>query len=95
MPKQHSADVRNAQAGDRCVQRSRHWKTRGIEVGLFQLGRKYSDALEARFTNKDGKQESLLMGCYGIGISRLAQAAVEQHHDEAGICWPVTMHRSR
>ena len=63
---------------------------RGIEVGhIFQLGRKYSEALDARFTNSAGQQEALLMGCYGIGISRLAQAAVEQHHDDAGICWPV------
>ena len=58
---------------------------------IFQLGSKYSDALEARFTDKEGKQASLLMGCYGIGISRLAQAAVEQHHDDAGICWPVSI----
>ena len=94
MPKQHSADVRNAQAGDRCIHNEDATlkERRGIEVGhIFQLGRKYSDALEARFTNKDGKQESLLMGCYGIGISRLAQAAVEQHHDDAGICWPATI----
>ena len=94
MPKQHSTDVRNAQAGDRCIHNEGATleERRGIEVGhIFQLGRKYSDALEAHFTNKDGKQESLLMGCYGIGISRLAQAAVEQHHDDAGICWPVTI----
>ena len=94
MPEQVPADLRNARAGDRCL----HDPTlaleerRGIEVGhIFQLGRKYSEALEARFTNKDGRQESLLMGCYGIGISRLAQAAVEQHHDDAGICWPLSI----
>ena len=64
--------------------------SRGIEVGhIFQLGRKYSEALEARFTNENGRDEALWMGCYGIGVSRLAQAAVEQHHDEAGIVWPV------
>lgn len=94
MPKQHSADVRNARSGDRCIHNAEATlgERRGIEVGhIFQLGRKYSDALDARFTNKDGKQESLLMGCYGIGISRLAQAAVEQHHDDAGICWPVAI----
>ena len=94
MPEQVPADLRNARAGDRCL----HDPTltleerRGIEVGhIFQLGRKYSAALGARFTNKDGRQESLLMGCYGIGISRLAQAAVEQHHDEVGICWPLSI----
>jgi prolyl-tRNA synthetase len=64
--------------------------TRGIEVGhIFQLGRKYSEALDASFTNEAGQEEPLWMGCYGIGISRLAQAAVEQHHDDAGIRWPV------
>jgi prolyl-tRNA synthetase len=66
--------------------------SRGIEVGhIFQLGRKYSEALEARFTNEAGVEEALWMGCYGIGVSRLAQAAVEQHHDEHGICWPVSI----
>jgi prolyl-tRNA synthetase len=58
---------------------------------IFQLGRKYSEALEARFTNEAGSEEALWMGCYGIGVSRLAQAAVEQHHDGHGICWPVAI----
>jgi prolyl-tRNA synthetase len=58
---------------------------------IFQLGRKYSEALEARFTNEAGSEEALWMGCYGIGVSRLAQAAVEQHHDGNGICWPVSI----
>ena len=94
MPAQIEADLRNAKAGDRSLHHQEQIleERRGIEVGhIFQLGSKYSDALEARFTDKDGKQASLLMGCYGIGISRLAQAAVEQHHDEAGICWPVNI----
>ena len=58
---------------------------------IFQLGRKYSEALEARFTNEAGSEEALWMGCYGIGVSRLAQAAVEQHHDGNGICWPLSI----
>jgi prolyl-tRNA synthetase len=58
---------------------------------IFQLGRKYSEALDARFTNEAGSEEALWMGCYGIGVSRLAQAAVEQHHDGNGICWPVSI----
>ena len=94
MPAQIRADLRNARAGDRSLHNQEQIleERRGIEVGhIFQLGTKYSDALEARFTDKDGKQASLLMGCYGIGISRLAQAAVEQHHDDAGICWPVSI----
>ena len=84
-------DLRNARAGDRCLHNpdARLIEKRGIEVGhIFQLGRKYSEALESRFTNESGRDEPFWMGCYGIGISRLAQAAVEQHHDDAGICWP-------
>lgn len=94
MPDQIRVDIRNAKAGDQCIHNPEQilQERRGIEVGhIFQLGSKYSDALEARFTDKEGKQTSLLMGCYGIGISRLAQAAVEQHHDEAGMCWPVNI----
>ena len=58
---------------------------------IFQLGRKYSEALGARFTNGSGAEEALWMGCYGIGVSRLAQAAVEQLHDGKGICWPPSI----
>ena len=92
VPDQIRTDIRNARAGERSLHDPDQMlqERRGIEVGhIFQLGDKYSDALDARFTDKEGKQTALLMGCYGIGVSRLAQAAVEQHHDEAGICWPV------
>lgn len=92
MPLPEVHDLRSAQAGDRCLHDPSQilQATRGIEVGhIFQLGRKYSEALEARFTNEQGQEEALWMGCYGIGVSRLAQAAVEQHHDAAGIIWPV------
>jgi prolyl-tRNA synthetase len=85
-------DLRAAQPGDRCLHDpgQRLQASRGIEVGhIFQLGRKYSRALGANFTNEQGQDEPLWMGCYGIGVSRLAQAAVEQHHDAHGICWPV------
>ena len=94
MPDQIRTDIRNARAGERSLHNPEQTlqERRGIEVGhIFQLGSKYSDALDARFTDKQGQQAALLMGCYGIGISRLAQAAVEQHHDEAGICWPVSI----
>ncbi|MFM8526296.1 MAG: proline--tRNA ligase [Cyanobacteriota bacterium] len=87
-------DLRAAQPGDRCLHDPAQTleASRGIEVGhIFQLGRKYSEALEARFTNETGVEEALWMGCYGIGVSRLAQAAVEQHHDRHGICWPVSI----
>ncbi|WP_115017136.1 proline--tRNA ligase [Synechococcus sp. UW140] len=89
-----TVDLRNAQAGDHCLQAPDQTliARRGIEVGhIFQLGRKYSSAMEATFTTADGDQEPFWMGCYGIGVSRLAQAAVEQHHDKAGICWPLAI----
>jgi prolyl-tRNA synthetase len=61
---------------------------RGIEVGhIFQLGTKYSQAMKATFTNEQGEELPLVMGCYGLGVSRLAQAAVEQSHDKDGIIW--------
>ncbi len=85
-------DIRNSKAGDSCVHDpdQKLLERRGIEIGhIFQLGKKYSNALNATFTNEQGIEESFWMGCYGIGISRLAQAAVEQHHDESGIVWPI------
>ena len=91
---QRAVDLRKAKAGDSCVHDPSQILTskRGIEVGhIFQLGRKYSKALQATFTNEEGLQEAFWMGCYGIGISRLAQAAVEQNHDEVGICWPISI----
>ncbi|QEY31386.1 proline--tRNA ligase [Synechococcus sp. RSCCF101] len=87
-----AVDLRSALPGDRCCHDPAMLlqASRGIEVGhIFQLGRKYSDALAARFSSETGAEESLWMGCYGIGVSRLAQAAVEQHHDDQGICWPL------
>jgi len=87
-------DLRAAQPGDRCLHDPSQSlaAARGIEVGhIFQLGRKYSEAMEARFTNETGAEESLWMGCYGIGVSRLAQAAVEQNHDANGIRWPLAI----
>lgn len=62
---------------------------RGIEVGhIFQLGSKYSAAMKAGIINEDGKNQIMLMGCYGIGISRVVAAAIEQNHDARGIIWP-------
>ena len=88
------ADVRSAQPGDRCCHDPKAvlTATRGIEVGhIFQLGRKYSSALEACFNTESGGTEPMWMGCYGIGVSRLAQAAVEQNHDANGMIWPVSI----
>ena len=79
-----------AQAGDRAVHDpSQILQTaRGIEVGhIFQLGTKYSKAMKATFTNEQGEELPLVMGCYGLGVSRLAQAAVEQSYDKDGIIW--------
>lgn len=62
---------------------------RGIEVGhIFQLGTKYSQALKASVLDQNGKDKIMTMGCYGIGISRVVAAAIEQNHDERGIIWP-------
>jgi len=87
-------DIRKAKPGDRCIHdKTKHLQEcRGIEIGhIFQLGKKYSKSLNATFTNDKGIEESFWMGCYGIGISRLAQAAVEQNHDELGIIWPESI----
>ena len=65
---------------------------KGIEVGhIFQLGKVYSDAMKANVLDNDGKAKSLFMGCYGIGVSRLVAAAIEQNNDEKGIIWPENM----
>lgn len=87
-------DIRLAKAGDRAVHDpSQILQTaRGIEAGhIFQLGTKYSAAMGATFTDEDGKTKPLVMGCYGVGVSRLAQAAVEQSYDDNGIIWPVAI----
>jgi prolyl-tRNA synthetase len=87
-------DIRKAVAGDR----AHHDNTqtlqtaRGIEVGhIFQLGTKYSEAMNATFTSEQGEENPFVMGCYGIGVSRLAQSAVEQSYDKDGIIWPIAI----
>ena len=65
---------------------------RGIEVGhIFQLGTKYSEAMNARVLDKNGKNVTMAMGCYGIGVSRIVASAIEQNHDDRGITWPSSM----
>ncbi|MBE9139122.1 proline--tRNA ligase [Nodosilinea sp. LEGE 07088] len=93
LPKQ-VVDVRKATAGDHALHNpSQTLQTaRGIEIGhIFQLGTKYSKALGATFTSETGEELPLMMGCYGVGVSRLAQAAVEQSYDKNGIIWPVSI----
>lgn len=85
------ADIRNVLAGDPspCGQGVLAIQ-RGIEVGhVFYLGTKYSDAMKAWFIDEDGKPKPFEMGCYGIGVTRLLGAAIEQNHDERGIIWPI------
>ena len=65
---------------------------RGIEVSqVFQLGTKYSEAFGAKFLDENGKEQPFFMGCYGVGVSRSLAAAIEQHHDDAGIAWPISI----
>jgi prolyl-tRNA synthetase len=84
------ADLRNAVAGDLSPSGGGALSiARGIEVGhIFQLGSKYSDAMDATVLDKDGKACTMQMGCYGIGVTRVVAAAIEQNHDEHGIIWP-------
>ena len=87
-------DVRKAQKGDRSIHSPNQTlqSARGIEVGhIFQLGTKYSQAMGATYTNEQGEEVPLFMGCYGLGVSRLAAAAVEQSYDKDGIIWPVAI----
>jgi prolyl-tRNA synthetase len=92
-PVDRAADLAAVRAGDPCpVCGGTLSVDRGIEVGqVFQLGTKYSEALGATYTDAEGRSHPMLMGCYGIGISRIVAAVVEQHHDEAGIAWPPAL----
>lgn len=84
------ADVRKAAPGDLCPECGTPLTfTRGIEVGhIFKLGTKYSSAMKATFLDRDGLEKPFIMGCYGIGVSRVLSASVEQNHDEQGIIFP-------
>jgi len=86
-----TVDLGTVQAGDQVVDGEGVIEiTRGIEVGhIFQLGTKYSDSMKALFAPEQGKQAPFHMGCYGIGVSRVAASAIEQNHDENGMIWPV------
>ncbi len=90
---QQIEDLRNVVAGDPSPDGKGLLEIkRGIEVGhIFQLGKKYSDALNASVLSESGKAEIMTMGCYGIGITRVVAATIEQHHDDNGIIWPITI----
>ncbi|MEH2308931.1 proline--tRNA ligase [Nostoc sp.] len=87
-------DIRKSRPGDRAIHNPEQTlqSARGIEAGhIFQLGTKYSQAMGATYTNEQGEEKPLFMGCFGVGVSRLAQAAVEQSYDKDGIIWPVAI----
>ena len=91
---QQIVNIRKSRPGDRAIHEPQQTlqSARGIEVGhIFQLGTKYSKALGATYTSEQGEEVPLVMGCYGLGVSRLAQAAVEQSYDKDGIIWPVAI----
>jgi prolyl-tRNA synthetase len=86
-----AADLRKVVEGDPSPSGKGRLKVaRGIEVGhIFQLGSKYSEPMKARVLDESGREVTLLMGCYGIGVTRVVAAAIEQNHDERGIIWPA------
>lgn len=86
-------DFRNVTEGDKCTKCGSELEiARGVEVGhIFKLGTKYSETMGANYIDKDGKSKPIVMGCYGIGIERTAAAIIEQHHDENGIIWPLSI----
>lgn len=90
LPEPVTADIRNVADGDPSPDREGTLSiARGIEVGhIFQLGEKYSRAMNATVLDETGRAITLTMGCYGIGVSRVVAAAIEQNHDEHGIIWP-------
>jgi len=94
LPELVFADLRQARSGDACPRcdGGAFAEHRGIEVGqVFYLGTKYSEAMGATFLGADGRERPIEMGCYGIGITRTVAAAIEQHHDDAGIVWPAPL----
>jgi prolyl-tRNA synthetase len=93
LPLPEVADLRNVRAGDPSPDGQGVLEiARGIEVGhVFQLGTKYSEAMNAMVLDEDGKAVPMWMGCYGIGVSRIVAAAIEQNHDERGIIWPAPL----
>lgn len=87
------ADIRYVIKGDKCPKCNHEIDiSQGIEIGhVFKLGTKYSDALKAKFLDTNGKEKSMIMGCYGIGVNRIIAALIERSHDENGIIWPVSL----
>jgi len=92
LPEPEVADLRNVVDGDPSPGGGRLSIARGIEVGhVFKLGRKYSEAMKARVQDEQGQDIEMFMGCYGIGVTRIVAAAIEQNHDDRGIIWPAPL----
>jgi prolyl-tRNA synthetase len=93
LPEPATADLRNVVDGDPSPGGAGKLSiARGIEVGhVFKLGRKYSEAMKARVQDEQGQDIDMFMGCYGIGVTRIVAAAIEQNHDERGIVWPAPL----
>jgi prolyl-tRNA synthetase len=93
LPEPVTADLRLVVAGETAPDGSGPLNTaRGIEVGhIFQLGTRYSETMDATCLDENGQSVTLMMGCYGIGVSRIVAAAIEQNHDDAGIIWPAAI----
>ncbi len=93
LPLPQAADLRNVVEGDPSPDgKGKLHIVRGIEVGhIFQLGDKYSSAMKAEVLDENGKSVTMTMGCYGIGVTRIVAAAIEQNHDEHGIIWPASL----
>ena len=93
LPEPQAADIRNVVAGEAAPDGAGELRiARGIEVGhIFQLGTKYSSAMKAVCLDEKGASQTLTMGCYGIGVSRIVAAAIEQNNDDRGIIWPVAI----
>jgi prolyl-tRNA synthetase len=92
LPEPETADLRNVVAGEPSPGGGKISIARGIEVGhIFQLGDKYSKSMGAKVLDQNGREQPMLMGCYGIGVSRIVAAAIEQNHDEKGLLWPAAI----
>ncbi|MGH8253556.1 MAG: proline--tRNA ligase, partial [Steroidobacteraceae bacterium] len=93
LPAARAADLRNVVDGDPSPSGTGRLRiVRGIEVGhIFQLGRKYSESMNATVLDESGQSVTMLMGCYGIGVTRIVAASIEQNHDERGIIWPTPL----
>ncbi len=92
LPEPAVADIRNVVDGDVSLGGGRLSIARGIEVGhVFRLGRKYSESMKATVQDEQGRDIAMYMGCYGIGVTRIVAAAIEQNNDERGIIWPAPM----